>query len=430
MLFKDRQGTNLNRKRISIVSQTPNEIIADIVRADNPTEEGTEINAATFNQFQNEINDANEKSNQAETIASTANGLSSEAKTIAINANQIANNALTTAGNASTKADTAINTANSAVNTASGAVTTANEALSNSEDAVSISSDASDKSDTAVATANSASTTAQNAVSTSTAAETKATTALTTANTAKETATSALTKSQTALTASQEAKNTAERVEAALADRGATVKVAGVPQSEVEFTTDPQEQLNNKIDNNPTSIRNSVLSASYPVGAIYLSVSPINPSELFGGTWEALENRFLIGASTTYPVGSVGGEASHILTTAEMPAHKHDKTLTVSATQNSHSHGLQSSNNYSTNCNGLARDGGPWSGGMQQVGGVANNNGDEVYCYQASNGNRYVTNETPAITVNHSLDIQNTGGSQAHNNMPPYLAVYMWKRIG
>ena len=172
-----------------------------------------------------------------------------------------------------------------------------------------------------------------------------------------------------------------------------------------------------------------LLDTIYPIGSIYFSMSSSNPSLLFGGTWEALESRLLIGASATYPIGSVGGEASHILTTAEMPAHSHNNTLTVSATQNSHSHGLQSSYNYSTNCNGLARDGNPWSGGMQQVGGVANNNGDEVYCYQASNGNRYVTNETPAITVNHSLDIQNTGGSQAHNNMPPYLAVYMWKRI-
>ena len=53
MTFNDRQGTNLNRKRLTIISQTPTEIIADIERADNPTQEGTKINASVFNNFEN-----------------------------------------------------------------------------------------------------------------------------------------------------------------------------------------------------------------------------------------------------------------------------------------------------------------------------------------------------------------------------------------
>lgn len=402
MLFKDRQGTNLNRKRISIVSQTPNEIIADIVRADNPTEEGTEINASTFNGFQAEINSANEKSDNAITIASSANSTSKEAKTIA--------------DNASTKADSAVTTANTALSNASNALTTANESLSNSEDAVEISSDASFKADSAITTSNNA--------------ETKAANALLSANSANETANSALANSQTAIDNSVAAKNTALKVEAALADRGATVTIAGVPQSEVAFTTDPQTQLNKKIDNSFASIRESVLSVSYPIGAIYLSVSPINPSELFGGTWEQLKDKFLIGASDNYPVSSIGGETQHKLTIAEMPTHSHGQRSSISATQSSHSHGLQSSTNYSTNCNGLARNGTAWKGDVYQVGGVANNNEDELYCYQAGNNKRYVTNETPTITVSHNISILDSGEGLAHNNMPPYMAVYMWKRIG
>lgn len=52
----------------------------------------------------------------------------------------------------------------------------------------------------------------------------------------------------------------------------------------------------------------STTLAAYPVGSIYMSLSPTNPETLFGGTWQALdEGRVLIGANATYPVGSKGG---------------------------------------------------------------------------------------------------------------------------
>lgn len=48
---------------------------------------------------------------------------------------------------------------------------------------------------------------------------------------------------------------------------------------------------------------------AYPVGAIYLSMTEVNPAALFGGTWERIGGRFLLGADTTYAAGSTGGEA-------------------------------------------------------------------------------------------------------------------------
>lgn len=116
---------------------------------------------------------------------------------------------------------------------------------------------------------------------------------------------------------------------------------------------------------------------AYPVGAIYLSVTDANPASLFGGTWERIGGRFLLGADDTYAAGSTGGEAAHQLTTSEMPSHNH--TL----------------GNYST------------------TGGTTSS-----MTVQANDKKGYSGN----------VNTLYTGGNKAHNNMPPYLAVYMWKR--
>lgn len=116
---------------------------------------------------------------------------------------------------------------------------------------------------------------------------------------------------------------------------------------------------------------------AYPVGAIYLSVTDVNPAALFGGTWERIGGRFLLGADSTYAAGSTGGEATNQLTTAEMPSHNH--TL----------------DNHNT------------TGGTTSF-----------MTVQANDKKGYSGN----------VNTLYTGGNQPHNNMPPYLAVYMWKR--
>lgn len=122
----------------------------------------------------------------------------------------------------------------------------------------------------------------------------------------------------------------------------------------------------------------------YPVGSIYISVSNINPSTLFGfGVWEQIQNVFLLGASSTYTGGSMGGEATHSLTTEEMPPHNH--------TFNRHQ---------------------LWRNETVPESGESDGYG--------------VSNKTLTVYSDNTSII---GGGQAHNNMPPYLAVYMWKRI-
>lgn len=120
----------------------------------------------------------------------------------------------------------------------------------------------------------------------------------------------------------------------------------------------------------------AMLDFIYPVGSIYMSVNNTNPTTLFGGTWERIEDRFLYGASTDYPLGSTGGEKEVTLTVAQMPSHNH-------------------------------RFQAQWEAG-RATGVYWTYNADK------NTGVHYTTN---------------TGGNQPHNNMPPYLAVYIWKRI-
>lgn len=134
----------------------------------------------------------------------------------------------------------------------------------------------------------------------------------------------------------------------------------------------------------------------YPVGSIYMSVNNTNPSTLFGGTWEQLKDKFLLACGDTYAGGTTGGEATHTLTTNEMPLHTH--------VQNPHNHTQNYHTWYNDSSNYEARLASS-SGGYHGIAGTYG----------------YATAETTAVN-------QNTGGSQAHNNMPPYLAVYMWKR--
>ena len=134
-----------------------------------------------------------------------------------------------------------------------------------------------------------------------------------------------------------------------------------------------------------------IMLALYPVGAVYISVNSTSPASLFGGTWEQLKDRFLLGAGDSYTAGSTGGEATHTLTVDEIP---------------SHGHGI-----YAKMTWGDDRTLPPWTpylttGSITDAG--SNGETAKFYPYGA---------------------IMNKGGGAAHNNMPPYLAVYMWKRV-
>lgn len=147
------------------------------------------------------------------------------------------------------------------------------------------------------------------------------------------------------------------------------------------------------------------LDKIWPIGSVYISVNSTDPSSLFGGKWEQLKGRFLIGTGTVdsnttdywgtiknnfnMPLGEKGGEDYHKLSLAESPSHNHRDLYWGNGT----------SNQFGVN---RTAGGGMW--GFDYWSTSSN-------CSEANFYTNYV------------------GGGQAHNNMPPYLAVYMWKRV-
>lgn len=147
-----------------------------------------------------------------------------------------------------------------------------------------------------------------------------------------------------------------------------------------------------------------IFNLVYPVGSIYMSVNSTSPATLFGGTWVQLKDRFLLGAGDSYTNGKTGGEATHTLTITEMPSHNHSSPTGKAG---SHSHYL-----------GAYNSGSEASGyGVGLAGGFQNR-----IMVSTTTGN------STASAGEHTHTISSQGGSGAHNNMPPYLAVYMWKR--
>ena len=137
----------------------------------------------------------------------------------------------------------------------------------------------------------------------------------------------------------------------------------------------------------------SFLNMVYPVGAIYMSTISTSPATLFGGTWEQIQNRFLLCAGSTYSAGSTGGEATTTLTAANLPNQTGSLLF----------HGYASGTN------------------MQSGDGVFSGSSTVTGYKLPSDAH------TSSSSISH-IKYNNGGSSTAFTNMPPYLAVYVWKR--
>ena len=127
-------------------------------------------------------------------------------------------------------------------------------------------------------------------------------------------------------------------------------------------------------------MRNALLSL-HPVGSLYLSLDDTDPSAYFGGTWERIQDTFLLAAGSKYPIGTTGGEASHRLLSSEIPSFSVQQVRSLSPT-------------------------------TQTIRSASSGSAVEVM-----------------TDVSFQTQTVSTGSSNAtHNNMPPYLAVYVWKR--
>lgn len=133
-------------------------------------------------------------------------------------------------------------------------------------------------------------------------------------------------------------------------------------------------------------IKKVVLDTYFPVGSLYLTVGSENPNYTIGGTWIRFGNgRTLVGVDTNdskfNKVMKTGGEKTHKLTINEMPSHSHRFKA--------------------------------WAWGYTRAG-AANYCADQSMQYDNFEDN--------------GSHIANTGGGQAHNNLQPYITVYMWRR--
>lgn len=115
----------------------------------------------------------------------------------------------------------------------------------------------------------------------------------------------------------------------------------------------------------------SLLDYCHPVGSIYQSTDSTSPADLFGGTWEQIKDVFLLAAGDSHAEGDTGGEETHTLTATELP----------------------------------------------------------VSAWQSASGTAAIeTSTSGAAGTGRGMWTQATNWGQAHNNMPPYLAVYTWRR--
>lgn len=132
----------------------------------------------------------------------------------------------------------------------------------------------------------------------------------------------------------------------------------------------------------------------YPIGSVHITTNSVNPSNYFDGEWERIQDTFLLASGTTYENGATGGSATVTLTASQsgVPQHTHTYAhtdTTYKANTTSRKPGTSTAANYVTSITGTA-------------------------------------NNTTKTSNNNNAQ----NAAEAHNNMPPYLAVYMWERVG
>ncbi|WP_405378414.1 phage baseplate protein [Phascolarctobacterium sp.] len=219
----------------------------------------------------------------------------------------------------------------------------------------------------------------------------------------------------------------------------------GLKEQDIVFTT--TDESGNKVLQMPiTRYENveGILDFVYPVGSLYWSKNAADPSTLFGGTWERVKDTFILAAGDSYKAGSTGGEASHTLTTNEMPSHGHTgSTSSEGVPDHIHAIGYNNSNNWgtwvATNATGTylsdvtldekASYSRAWngSGGTNALTSIGTNK-DAYDANIATSKSIAATGGGTTGDHSHTLTIASAGGGAAHNNMPPYATYYCWER--
>ena len=174
-------------------------------------------------------------------------------------------------------------------------------------------------------------------------------------------------------------------------------EVNSLTDEKISAINSKTETLQNAIDQLQATIEskfNAMTGKIYPVGSIYISVSNTNPKDLFGGTWEQIKDRFILSAGDTYEAGSTGGNANHTHSLSNNGAARignYSDTLAFSTGS------LYAKDN---------KGGGAW---------YWTHNSDASW---TESNNQWSTLQWVGLA----------GNTDSTGALPPYLAVYVWKR--
>lgn len=195
------------------------------------------------------------------------------------------------------------------------------------------------------------------------------------------------------------------------------------------YNITPNATLNNQLLEALTKLKAEAALAAHPVGSLYWTSSSENPATTFGGgTWVQIKDTFILAAGDTYSAGDTGGAAEVTLTVQQIPSHSHTQQGSFTS-GNPSDRGTSSNGNHRHSWSGLAEDGDSFGYGSPYTfaRGSTNNSGTFTVntAYEGSHSHT-INNHTHATTI--SGETRNSGGSQAHNNMPPYTVRYCWER--
>ena len=269
-------------------------------------------------------------------------------------------------------------------------------AASSASAAASSASAASDSATAAASSASAASASETNAKNSETNAASSASAAASSASAASNSATAAASSASAASASETNAKNS---------ETNAASSAAAAATSETKIAAAVTQAVTQAVA--------AAKLAAHPVGSLYWSTQSTDPASLFGGTWEQIKDRFVLAAGDSYAVGATGGEATHTLAEAEMPAHKHYATDEDPASPGGNffvSWGYDGAKDWS-GVRVTTKTWGSASGYTKEQWGEKGPDMDnQLFAYQADR------------------TTSSTGGGAAHNNMPPYIVAYCWKR--
>ena len=190
-----------------------------------------------------------------------------------------------------------------------------------------------------------------------------------------------------------------------------------------EITSIKDNLINKQLDSEDT-IFFKLMKLIYPIGSLYWSSNSTNPSELFGGTWEQITDRFVFAAGNK-EINSTGGEEIHILTEEELPSHYHSVNSIETYRDGAHNHALEVYVGGKTSISNV------YGGSV-----IASNQAADFDCekryktFYDGYEYDYVSTEGEHSHTIPAHNTNSTGNNQPHNNMPPYIVKYCWERKG